>query len=78
MKELWFIRLKAETHTMDGKRRRINRSVPVGNHLQTTLDTVNKVKNPWEFYGVTLHVFTPLHHTEYVIDPDTREISCIS
>lgn len=77
-KELWFIRLRASTRTMDGKRRRINCSLPVGDHKQTVLDVVQKRKNPWGFYGVDLHVTTPLHHTVYCIDPDTQNVEVLS
>ena len=73
----WFCRLYGETHLPNGKRRRFNRMMSFGNGGLSSqiLATVNKCKNPWEFYGVTLHLITPIHHNQFVIDPDTQKIT---
>jgi hypothetical protein len=83
MKENWSLRLVADTRTVSGKRRRINRSLLRGRNYDLPVKelvkfTVNNLPSSWEFYGVDLHLVTPLHHTIYVIDPDTREIRCVS
>jgi hypothetical protein len=83
MKENWSIRLVADTRTVSGKRRRINRSLLHGRNYDLPVKTlikytIEKQKNCHEFYGVDLHLLTPLHHTIYVIDPDTREVECLS
>lgn len=80
----WTVRLLAETHTQEGKRRTINRVLSRKGFsskvdmLVAVAKAVNSKPNPGLWHGVGLWVETPLHRTCYVIDPDTREISCVS
>lgn len=74
----WFCRIKAETHDWSGKRRRLDRKLPSGKLKETIFQVFDKIERPWEFYGVELHLFTPIHHNVFIIDPDTGEVENIS
>jgi len=73
----WEIRLTANTTTVEGKQRSINMILPDA-EKETIKSAVMNRRNPFDFYGDTLTLTTPLHHTEYTIDPDTRELICLS
>lgn len=74
----WNVKLKAITHNVSGKKRTINRKIKGHDVKKEVVEAINSLDNPWEFYGVGLEVITPLHFTEYVIDPDTKQLICIS
>ena len=76
---MWAIRIAACTITPDGKRHRIDRSFQTAGNLKQ--DLLNwLVANKPEYLGEAITVITPLHHTIYLFEQDSRGyyLECLS
>ena len=68
---MWTIRIAASTTTPDGKKHRIDRRFNSNGNVKKELLEWLVSKHP-EYLGEAITVITPLHHTVYAFEHDSR------